>query len=236
MRVLEKRGHVVEVMRSGKEASDLLIEASSHSFNLLLIDILTPGMDGAECVARLRANENGSGAHLPIIALTSKATRADCERLLGFKVDGYVSEPFRAQELLETIERILPAKATSIPLPENERENLLDRHRLLECFHGDKASLVGHINSFLDDCPKLLAAAREAVLRKDDKEFQRITQELRNSLALFSPPAAREAMDLREMAGLAPTPGQAAEVLARLEQELGRLRPAVANFGKEVAL
>src|ERR1019366_1632752 len=44
VRVLEKRGHVVEVMRSGKEASDLLIEASSHSFNLLLIDILTPGM------------------------------------------------------------------------------------------------------------------------------------------------------------------------------------------------
>jgi response regulator RpfG family c-di-GMP phosphodiesterase len=192
-------------------------------------------MDGAECIARIRANENGSGTHIPIIALTSQATKADFERLLGFKVDGYVTEPFGAQELLETIEKVLPARAASIPPPGNEREDFLDRHRLLECFDGDETSLAGHIVSFPDDCPKLLAAARDAVLRKDDKEFQRIIQELRNSLALFTPPAAREAVDLKEMAGLAPSPEQA-EVLVRLEVGLERLQPAVANFGKEVAL
>jgi CheY-like chemotaxis protein len=235
VRLLEKRGHRVEVARSGQEASELVEKAFSHPFNLLLIDMLTAEVDGADCVARIRTRENGSESHIPIIALTSQATKADCGRLLGFKVDGYVTEPFRAQEILETIEKILPARTNSIQPLGNEPENLLDGHRLLERFQGKKTSLVKLIVPFLNDCPKLLAAAREALLRNDGLEFQRVTKELRNRLALFSPQDAREAVGLTGMAGLAPSSEHGAEVLARLEVEIERLRPAVANLGKEVA-
>ena len=90
------------------------------------------------------------------------------------------------------------------------------------------------ISAFFHDGPKLVAAARDAVARKDGVEFQRITRILRNNLALFSAHAACEAVDLAESAGRALNLGQAGEALERLEEELERLRPALANLGKEV--
>jgi hypothetical protein len=71
-------------------------------------------------------------------------------------------------------------------------------------------------------------------VRKDGVEFQRVTQVLKNNLELFSARAACEAADLAELAGHAPSLEHAGEALAHLEMELERLRPALANLGKEV--
>ena len=91
------------------------------------------------------------------------------------------------------------------------------------------------ISAFFNDCPKLVDAARDAAVRQDKVEFQRVTRALKNHLALFSARAACEAADRAEMAGPAQSLEQVGEALAHLEEELVRLRPALANLGKEVA-
>ena len=71
MRLLEKRGHTVEVAANGREALQALERASLTRFDLILMDMLMPEMDGEECVARIRAKENGSASRVPIIAMTA---------------------------------------------------------------------------------------------------------------------------------------------------------------------
>jgi HPt (histidine-containing phosphotransfer) domain-containing protein len=105
---------------------------------------------------------------------------------------------------------------------------------VLARFKGDKESLGNLISAYFNDCPKLVAAVHDAAARKDMVEFQRVTQVLRNNLALFSARAACDAADLTELAARTQNLEQARDALARLEEELERLRPALANLGKEV--
>ena len=123
--------------------------------------------------------------------------------------------------------------ASSLP-PGNCREDVLDRHQVLARFEGDNVLLRNLISTFFHDGPKLVAAARDAVARNDELEFQRVTRILRNNLALFSAHAACEAVDLAESAGHPLTRELAGEALEHLEEELERLGPALANLGKEV--
>lgn len=113
-------------------------------------------------------------------------------------------------------------------------EMVLDRQQVLARFEGDRQLLGNLISAFFRDCPKLIAAAGEAAGRKDGGEFQRITQVLRNNLALFSARAACEAADRADWAGRHLDLEQVDEAIAHLEEELERLRPALANLGKEV--
>jgi hypothetical protein len=124
--------------------------------------------------------------------------------------------------------------ASNLP-PDNCRDNVLDRHQVLARFEGDKVLLRNLISAFFPDGPDLVAAAREAVVCNDGVEFQRITRILRNNLAPLSAHAAREAVDLAELAGRASSLGQAGDALEGLGEEFECLRPALANLGKEVA-
>ncbi|MBV8831641.1 MAG: response regulator [Acidobacteriaceae bacterium] len=105
VRMLEKRGHKVEVVSTGIEA---LARLEQDSFDLLLTDLHMPQMDGFETVAAIRAREQGTAAHLPIIAMTALAMKADEERCFAVGMDGYISKPMRADELFEAVERFAP--------------------------------------------------------------------------------------------------------------------------------
>src|SRR4029079_15391766 len=100
LRLLEKRGHSVVVASNGEEA---LKAIEQHAFDLLLMDVQMPVMDGFEATAAIRARERGSGSHLPIIAMTAYAMKGDRERCLEAGMDGYVSKPIQPRELWQTI-------------------------------------------------------------------------------------------------------------------------------------
>jgi len=236
MRLLEKHGHTVEVVANGRKALEALERAPAARFDLILMDMLMPEMGGEECVARIRAKEHGSASRIPIIALTAHAMDGDRERILAMGVEGYLPKPIRAQQLLETIEKLLqiPAGPVAGQAPDNHGENVLDRPQALARFEGDKLLLGNLISAFFDDYPRLVAAARDAAAHLDRVELQRAIQALRNHLALFSAPAACDAADLAELAGHAQSLEHVDEALAHLEEELERLQPALANLGKEV--
>ena len=114
MRLLEKRGHLVELATNGREALNTLEKNPTPGFDLILMDMLMPEMKGEECIARIRAKETGSGSRIPIIALTAQAMEGDCERFLATGADGYLAKPIRAQQLFQTIQEILHAPSPPV--------------------------------------------------------------------------------------------------------------------------
>jgi PAS domain S-box-containing protein len=100
-RLLEKRGHRVTITANGHEVVQAL---ANQTFDLLLMDVQMPEMDGFEATAVIREREKHNGAHIPIIALTAHAMKGDRERCLAAGMDGYLSKPIRPQELDEILE------------------------------------------------------------------------------------------------------------------------------------
>ena len=108
VRFLEKRGHAVVLAESGKEALDAW---RKQAFDLILMDVQMPEMDGFEATSRIREQEKSTSKHIPIIALTAHAMVGDRERCLAAGMDDYVSKPINADDLFAAIERLLPAAA-----------------------------------------------------------------------------------------------------------------------------
>jgi two-component system sensor histidine kinase/response regulator len=106
-RLLGKRGHTVVIAGNGREALATLYEPGAVEFDLILMDVQMPEMDGFEATGIIRAREKTSGAHLPIIAMTAHAMKGDEERCLAAGMDGYVSKPIQVEQLLSTIDGVL---------------------------------------------------------------------------------------------------------------------------------
>ena len=103
IRLFEKRGHVVTVASNGREA---LAALEREQFDLVLMDVQMPEMDGFETAAEIRARERSMGGHIPIVAMTAHAMKGDRERCLAAGMDDYTSKPIRADELFEAINRV----------------------------------------------------------------------------------------------------------------------------------
>ena len=100
LKLLERQGHMVTVAESGKEAVALF---DAHIFDLMLMDVQMPEMDGMEATAAIRKKESGRQSHIPIIAMTAHAMKSDEERCLKAGMDGYLTKPIRFEELYDTI-------------------------------------------------------------------------------------------------------------------------------------
>ena len=103
VRLLEKRGYFVHVSGTGKEA---LRELERETYDLVLMDIQMPEMNGFEATVAIREKEKHTGGHIPIIAMTANALKGDEEACLAAGMDGYVSKPIRTQEMFNTIENV----------------------------------------------------------------------------------------------------------------------------------
>ena len=110
VRLLEKRGHRVVVAGNGLETLQAL---AKQSFDLVLMDVQMPEMDGLEATAAIREKEKGTGVRQPIIALTAHAMKGDREKCLAAGMDGYLSKPIRPQELDAALDRYLARRSDS---------------------------------------------------------------------------------------------------------------------------
>jgi PAS domain S-box-containing protein len=103
-RMLERRGHSVQVAQNGRAALDALELAH---FDLVLMDLQMPEMDGFQATAAIREREHSTGSRVPILALTAHAMKGDRERCLEAGMDGYVAKPVQAAEMFSAIESLL---------------------------------------------------------------------------------------------------------------------------------
>ena len=103
-RILEKQGYALEVASNGHEAIEIL---ARQPFDLVLMDVQMPEMDGIETTKAIREKEARSDEHIPIVAMTAHAMKGDKERCLDAGMDDYVAKPIKAEDLLEVIHRFL---------------------------------------------------------------------------------------------------------------------------------
>ncbi len=101
--LLERRGYDVQVVASGRQALTL---TEKQKFDIVLMDVQMPEMDGLEATAAIRAQGQAAGGHVPIIAMTAHAMKGDQGRCLAAGMDDYVSKPVHPQELYEAIDRL----------------------------------------------------------------------------------------------------------------------------------
>lgn len=104
LRLLEKHGYEVTIAGDGQAA---LQELQKGTFDLVLMDVQMPAMDGFEATAAIRETEKSTGVHIPIIAMTAHSLKGDEERCIAGGMDAYVSKPIRTHDLFATIERVL---------------------------------------------------------------------------------------------------------------------------------
>ncbi len=109
--MLEKQGHLVRGVMDGTEALNAL---EKGVFDLVLMDVQMPRLDGLKTTRLIREKENGTGAHLPIIAMTANAMKGDREKCLEAGMDDYVSKPLNARQLADTIQRVMNQVAAGL--------------------------------------------------------------------------------------------------------------------------
>ena len=101
-KMLENRGHHVHVASDGQKAIDAL---TRERYDLVLMDIQMPEMDGLEATERIRDREEQEGIHTPIVAMTAHAMKGDRERCVAAGMDDYLSKPIKAADLYDVIDR-----------------------------------------------------------------------------------------------------------------------------------
>jgi two-component system sensor histidine kinase/response regulator len=206
VRMLEAVGHEVVVAANGRQA---LTAFDAGSFDLILMDLQMPEMDGFEVVEAIRERERRDGTHVPIIALTAHALKGDRERCLAAGFDGYLSKPIKTAELLESIEHHRSPAA----VPEAACGEDLVWEPLLRNCSGDVGFAVELAGSFLETAPRLIAGVDAAVEAGDADRLAADAHGLKGICLTIGAGALAEACQALEAAGhsarLAEAPGLA---------------------------
>lgn len=231
--MLEKRGHTVVAVGNGQE---VLAAVENQTFDLILMDIQMPLMDGFEATAILRERERSSHVHIPIIAMTAHAMQGDRERCLQAGMDGYVSKPLRAQELFEAIESVDSTPAIPEAAPGDSpspSEPLFDWQAALDRVDGDLEFLRELAGLFREEAPLLLAEIRAAVANGDGPALQRAAHTLKGSVANFGAQEAFEAALRLEMIGQQGDFSEAKAAYTELEAKIAHFEGALRAFQEE---
>jgi two-component system, sensor histidine kinase and response regulator len=207
-RILEKRGHFVTLAENGME---VLKQLENRNFDVILMDIQMPEMDGLEATRTIRTREAEEGGHLPIIAaMTAHAMKGDKERCLAAGMDEYVPKPIKPILLFNTLRDVLDGKKP-IPRPSagpaaNHSKpspplSGLDKEAILVNLEGDNELLAELIEMYQEDSPKLLDAIAKAVGDKDAQAVQRAAHALKGAIGNFGQGRAYEAAQTLEKLG-----------------------------------
>jgi two-component system sensor histidine kinase/response regulator len=225
MGLLDRAGHAAVAVDTGNK---VLAALERHDFDLVLMDLQMPEMDGLEATRAIRKRERKTGDHIPIVALTARVVKEDAEACLDAGMDAYVAKPLRARDLFAAIEGVLtPARSAASRRPD---EPLMDERRLLERVGGDRQALRELVELFLDDAPRLLTRVLEAIEARDAPALQAAAHALKGAVSNFAAPAATQAAARLQQMGESGRLGGAQAGGELLEQELERLRDALTRL------
>ena len=235
-RLLHKMGHTFAVANNGKEALAML---AARTFDLVLMDIQMPEMDGFEATRRIRKDESGTSNRMPIIAMTAHAMKGDRERCLEAGMDEYVSKPIIAAKLDLAMATVLKARKAIYPADAEETTSNLreettarpdvmwDRFNALGNLGGDEELLGQVIEIFMEEAPKHLAELRLALVEHDAKTVEKAAHSLKGELGYFGvPEISRTARELEEKGSLSEWSGTA-QLLESLDGDVSKLLNAM---------
>ena len=220
VRLLEERGHSVVVVNNGRAAVE---QVAAQPFDVVLMDVQMPEMDGLEATATIRRAEAQTSGHIPIVAMTAHAMKGDRDRFLAAGMDGYVAKPVRPHELYAAVEGLHSALGRETA----SADVSFEWDAALERVGGDEAMLRDLAEMFFAECPKLMQQIREHIAGADGPELRRAAHTLKGSAHVFGAEEVAEAAHQLEEIGREEAFADAEEALALLEDEVARLLPAL---------
>jgi signal transduction histidine kinase/CheY-like chemotaxis protein/HPt (histidine-containing phosphotransfer) domain-containing protein len=226
---LERMGHTVTVANHGGEAISLL---AASKFDLILMDIQMPEMDGLTATRLIREQERATGAHIPIVAMTAHAMKGDRETCLEAGMDEYVTKPIHATRIQEAILHTLTGRTH--PEGDNQEKQsstqsaaFWDPVRTLENLGDDQNLFHDVVRIFLEENPRHMTRLRQAIAESDADVLEKTAHSLKGELGYIgSPVLVQQAKELEE-AGRKGNLREAVTLFAELESNLSALVIAV---------
>jgi CheY-like chemotaxis protein len=214
---------------------------------LVLMDVQMPEMDGIEATSAIREQEEITGLHQPIIAMTALVVKGDRERCVAAGMDGYVSKPIDLKELDIALDGCLERRHeetllaverrrvyTGVAAPSNNRSTgPVNTPELLQRIDGDRAFLSELVAIFREDYPRQIRIAREAIARKDAGEVERVAHTLKGALSNLSATAAASFAAELETMGKSGNLALAGSKLMQVENELPRFMEMLDTISRE---
>jgi PAS domain S-box-containing protein len=199
---LEKQHHRITAVNNGRDA---VAKAAEEPFDLILMDVQMPEMNGFEATAAIRDRERSSGAHTPIVAMTAHAMAGDREKCLAAGMDAYLSKPLRPDDLAATIGALFPSQP---PAPGHSTASLnrtsvstsIAEAELLADFNQNAQVLGEVIGVFLAEVPKHLEMIRTTSESRDFPALAAAAHALKGSVGLFSGEGYEAARTLEQAA------------------------------------
>jgi two-component system, sensor histidine kinase and response regulator len=238
--LMRKHGHEIVVANNGAEAVAALADGR---YDLVLMDVQMPEMDGLEAAAIIRAEEYGTSRHIPIVAMTAHAMASDREQCLKAGMDGYVTKPVRSRELFTTIEQVLeksdrkgeaPAVSSNSQTGGNgsaaEPAESVDWSAALDAVQQDRDLLAEVIGAFLEECPELMGAIRNALNCADAPALRIAAHRLKGSMRYFGATRAFDQAYILETLGRDGRLAEAPAAIARLDHLVSQLSPQLASY------
>jgi len=224
--LLEKNGHTITVANNGREALDFFAQ---QPYDVVLMDVQMPVMDGITATEEIRRREAGTNTHVPIIAMTARAMLGDEDRCREAGMDAYIAKPIRIQKLLDILQETVPAAP---PAPSGETsiadEGNIDLYSaMLEQTGENEELLVELISYVLDSGPDLLAQVTQAVEARDAEQIQRLAHKLKGTIGVLGTSPCFSAAETVERAGRN-------NELSTVEEKLVELKGEFARFAKQI--
>jgi CheY-like chemotaxis protein/HPt (histidine-containing phosphotransfer) domain-containing protein len=220
VRLLQKHGHSVTVAGTGREALDALFGAGPP-FDVVLMDVQMPDMDGLEAAAAIRDREKTTGRHVPVIAMTAHAMKGDEDRCLTAGMDAYIAKPIKPDALFAALERFVPDPG---------RKQRIDWAKALSHARGDTDLLRELTGIFLEELPKWRSAVRDGLAKSDAELVCRTAHTLKGSLGMLAAADACDAAQALETIAHNGLSAEAPAAFERLDAELEELVPPLARF------
>jgi PAS domain S-box-containing protein len=162
--LLERAGHSVRVVRDGRQAIDAHAE---EQFDLILMDVQMPKVNGLEATRQIRQREMGRGTHTPIVAVTAHVCKGDQDRFLACDMDAFLTKPLERRELAVLLEALFPAEQSRAPLPPAPPAqgggDGINWAAVLARLEGNEALLADVIDLYVSEWPRLFAELRQAL-------------------------------------------------------------------------
>jgi PAS domain S-box-containing protein len=235
--LLRQEGHRVVLAGNGHEA---LAALEQEPFDLVLMDVQMPEMDGLEATAIIRKKERGTSQHIPILAMTAYAMKGDRERCLAAGMDGYLAKPICRTDLLEAIAPVrsrcpedgsLETGRLECPAGEN-----WDWSQALAEAGGDRQLLAETAALFLQECPRWLAALRTALDEQDHDQVQLAAHAFKGGLSALALDDAFEAALGLEVMGRQGDLSAAEQAWTALLRAVEQVNPALASLATRAAV
>ncbi len=225
--LLAERGHRTTIAKNGSEAVELYRE---HPYDLVLMDLQMPVMDGIEATKLIREIERGTDRHAPIIAMTAAAMKGDRERCLDAGMDSYISKPVNPEELYQTIRQFSGNRETNEDSPvrttthATDDDGVLDMRIAAERIPGGAEAVERMAPILLDECQRMLAEIHAGLKDNDATQVQRGAHTIKGAVGHFAAQHVAEAAREIELLAKAKQLDDAANVVPDLERHLNVFR------------